>query len=649
MKLTLAKDLRLPLDAVTQTIAILAKRRAGKSYTMRRLVEQLFKAGQQVVLVDPKGDQWGVRSAADGKAPGLPIVILGGERGDVPLEPSGGEVVAKLVVEERVSVLLDVSLFRKHEVATFMTAFLENLYRLKAKEIYRTPVMLVIDEADAVAPQKPQKGEERMLGAAEDIVRRGGQRGIGCILVTQRSAVLNKNVLTQAQMLVALRTIAPQDLAAMDAWIQVHGTPEQRKTLMESLPSLPVGDAWFWSPGWPTTDGIFQRVHVLPIETFDSGATPKPGEKRIEPKHAADVDLDALKRQMAATIEKAKADDPRELRKQIADLKKEIAGKVSLAPSKEKTKPVLTDADRELLKALGGDLREFVEAIATRADLMLNSIAERAKAEIDKASGEWIAGIDKRRALFLDHFGKTRLQKILDKLEVVSPKFAGRPADHRREALQSSRRSSSDASRTANVPRRSVSASSGDPSDLPAQVWKRYAAGAAVEASWPELQAIVEGRVLRLGTYGDPAAIPFEVWKMLLASAASWLAYTHAWKRCDPRFKTICMASVDTIDEFHAAHLAGWRTFRVRGRRDDLIEIQNITARNKPYSQPLEFVCPASDEAQHVTTCADCRLCRGTSSPARSVAIYPHGKPTTLKAYGIKVDFFRQRSEAQPA
>lgn len=65
-------NLSLPLDLVTQTIAILAKRRAGKSYTMRRLVEQLFNAGQQVVLVDPKGDQWGIRSSADGKKPGLP-------------------------------------------------------------------------------------------------------------------------------------------------------------------------------------------------------------------------------------------------------------------------------------------------------------------------------------------------------------------------------------------------------------------------------------------------------------------------------------------------------------------------------------------------------------------------------------------------
>lgn len=334
MKLKISKDISLPLDIVTQTIAILAKRRAGKSYTMRKLVEQLLIAHQQVVLVDPKGDQWGIRSAADGKRPGFPIVILGGEHGDAPLEASGGEVVAKLVVQERVSVLLDLSAFRKHEVATFMTAFLENLYRLKAQEAYRTPVMLVIDEADAIAPQKPQKGEERMLGAAEDIVRRGGQRGIGCALITQRSAVLNKNVLTQAQMLIVLRTIAPQDLAAMKAWVDVHGTAEEGQELMDSLPSLPIGDAWFWSPGWPTAEGIFQRSHVLPIETFDSGATPKPGEKPVVPKNLADVDLEALKKQMAATIEKAKNDDPKLLRKRIAELEKE-KGKTSAADPKQ--------------------------------------------------------------------------------------------------------------------------------------------------------------------------------------------------------------------------------------------------------------------------------------------------------------------------
>ena len=328
--LHIAHGFYLPLEAVTQSIGILAKRRAGKSFTARRLCEQLIHAGQQTVIIDPKGDWWGIRSSADGKSPGLPVVILGGEHGDLPLEVNACEIVANLVVKERVHVLLDLSLLRKNEVAKFMggelgsqrQGFLEAVYRLKAREEFRTPMMLAIDEADAIAPQNPFKGEERMLGAIEDIVRRGGQRGIGCTLVTQRSAVLNKNVLTQIQVLVAMRTIAPQDLKAMNAWIDVHGTIDQRKILMESLPSLPVGDAWFWSPGWPTDEGIFKRVHVLPIETFDSGATPKPGEKRIEPKNLADVDLDVLSRQMAETIERAKADDPRELKKQICGAEK---------------------------------------------------------------------------------------------------------------------------------------------------------------------------------------------------------------------------------------------------------------------------------------------------------------------------------------
>jgi hypothetical protein len=35
-------------------------------------------------------------------------------------------------------------------------------------------------------------------------------------------ALLNKDVLTQVEVLVALRTIAPQDRAAIDAWIQAH-------------------------------------------------------------------------------------------------------------------------------------------------------------------------------------------------------------------------------------------------------------------------------------------------------------------------------------------------------------------------------------------------------------------------------------------
>jgi CRP-like cAMP-binding protein len=382
--LAIAEGLHLPLELVTETFAIVAKRRVGKSYTARRIAEQLFRADLQIVVVDPKGDWWGIRSDADGKGPGLPILILGGEHGDVPLEAGSGELVAKLVVEERVSLLLDLSLFRKSEVATFMTAFGETLYRLKAREEFRSPVMLLLDEADAVAPQKPQHGEERMLGAVEDIVRRGGQRGIGCGLITQRSAVLNKNVLTQSQLLIALRTIAPQDLKAMDAWIDVHGTTEQRAMLMESLPSLPRGDAWFWSPGWPTDEGLFKRVHVLPIETFDSGATPKAGEKRVEPKKRADVDVEALRRQMAETIERKKATDPKLLQARIRELEAQLGkaakANASNAPQMHQPRekrvevPILKDGHVARLEALAVKAAKASEDLRTAASDALAAV-----------------------------------------------------------------------------------------------------------------------------------------------------------------------------------------------------------------------------------------------------------------------------------
>jgi hypothetical protein len=246
-------------------------------------------------------------------------------------------------------------------------------------------MMLLIDEADAIAPQKPQKGEERMLGAAEDIVRRGGQRGIGCTLITQRSAVLNKNVLTQIQVLITLRTIAPQDLAALDAWIDVHGTPEERKALMESLPALPTGDAWIWSPGWPTAEGIFEHVHILPIETFDSGATPKPGEKRVEPKNLADVDLEALQRQMAATIERAKAEDPRELRRRIGGLEAELRKR----PAAAAVDPAVLQRIREEGKALAlAEMERVQEAKMAQLRAIISTVCTELGKALNLLNGE---------------------------------------------------------------------------------------------------------------------------------------------------------------------------------------------------------------------------------------------------------------------
>jgi hypothetical protein len=198
-KLRLSPDLALPEDAVTQTFAILAKRGAGKTYTGLVLVEELLGAGAQVVVVDPVGVCWGLRAAANGKDPGLPIVVMGGDHGDVPLEATAGKVVAEFVVDTRSSVVLDLALLRKGDQVRFMTDFAETLYHRN-----RAPLHLLLDEADAFAPQRDTRnavatriprirhpGESRR-GDAEEIGPRPRRVGDGAAGVKDTGGRMTK-------------------------------------------------------------------------------------------------------------------------------------------------------------------------------------------------------------------------------------------------------------------------------------------------------------------------------------------------------------------------------------------------------------------------------------------------------------------------
>lgn len=389
------KAFTLPADLVTQTAAVLAKKGSGKSYTAAVMAEELLDAGQQVVIIDPTGAHWGLRSSADGKSAGFPIVVVGGDHADLPLEEGAGEILARAVVERRFSAILDVSLLRKGAATRFLGAFFEALYRLN-----RAPLHLICDEADVYAPQKPFAEEARTLGAIEDIVRRGRIRGIGCTLITQRPAVLSKNVLTQAELLIALRVAHPKDIDAIMEWVNVHGDPKQAEKMVESLPSLPIGTAWFWSPGW---GDIFERVQVRARRTFDSGATPKAGQAVKAPKVLAEIDVEKLGAEIKATVEKAKADDPAELKRTIAQLRKDLT---AAQASKPAPTVKVSDSKSLTLKAELSRYRRALEAavkiiVKVKAiDFDLGSVNSQAALEqaITAAVSQVTAPIEKRVA-----------------------------------------------------------------------------------------------------------------------------------------------------------------------------------------------------------------------------------------------------------
>lgn len=77
-------EFTLPLDYVTQSATILAKRGAGKTYTTAVITEQLLECGQIPVIIDPTGAHWGLKSSADGTKPGYPVYVFGGDHADPP-------------------------------------------------------------------------------------------------------------------------------------------------------------------------------------------------------------------------------------------------------------------------------------------------------------------------------------------------------------------------------------------------------------------------------------------------------------------------------------------------------------------------------------------------------------------------------------
>lgn len=379
-KLRIAKGLTLPIDLVTQKVAIMGRTGSGKTYAAMKLAELLLAAGAQVVALDPVGVWYGLRLSADGKSEGFPLPVLGGPAGDIPLEPTAGALIADLVVDEGASLVVDVSFFRKNQRTQFMTDFAEQLLHRKKRS--RSALHLMIEEAQTFIPQKAFKGTERLLGAMEDLVKIGRNYGIGATMVTQRPQAVNKDALNQAEALFVFQTSGPHERKAIESWIVEHGL--EREEYMDSIPSLPTGECWVYSPSWL---GVLERVKVLPKTTFDASATPEFGvgdEENLQT--LAPVDLKALEKAMAATIEKAKAEDPKELRKRIKELERAVARAEQSAPAPEVQRvevPILDDETKEATRlyasALSAAAETFEAGLRDLADELLPAVQEGAK------------------------------------------------------------------------------------------------------------------------------------------------------------------------------------------------------------------------------------------------------------------------------
>lgn len=346
----------VPVDVVTQKLAFLGRTGSGKSYAASKLAEGMHDAGAQLVVLDPVGIWYGVRLGKDGKSPGLPIPVFGGLHGDIPLEPTAGALIADLVVDRGISVVLDVSQFEHDsEKARFAAAFADRFFfRKKAAP---SAVHVFLEECQEFVPQNPQKGEERMLHAFTRLEKLGRNFGIGVSLITQRPQEVNKKALNMTECLFAFQMRGPQERKTVEDWADVHGVDLDIKAL---LPQLAVGNAHASSPQWLR---IAEVVRFDEKRTFDTSATPQVGKRSVV-RELAPIDLEKIQTEMAATLERAKAEDPKELQRRIRELEAEL-----------KKKPAAAAADPAAIE------RAVDEATRLQREYNLNLHAQLGRAE----------------------------------------------------------------------------------------------------------------------------------------------------------------------------------------------------------------------------------------------------------------------------
>ena len=282
----------LPPAALDERLAIVGTSGSGKTYAAKGMIERLIGGGARVCVVDPLGVWWGLRHAADGIAPSSsPVVVFGGRHADVPLTPGMGAALGRLVGTYPLACVVDVAdLGSAAARRAFMTAFTEALYSSNTE-----PLHLVLDEADLWAPQRVQLDGYDLLGRIEEIVRRGRVRGFVPWLITQRPAVLHKDVLSQADILVSMKLTSSQDRAAIGRWIEGQADRNEGRRILAALPRLARGEGWVWAPA----DGVLQRVMFPRIQTFDSSGAPRREVRSSPPGPVAPVDVLALQAALA--------------------------------------------------------------------------------------------------------------------------------------------------------------------------------------------------------------------------------------------------------------------------------------------------------------------------------------------------------------
>jgi DNA helicase HerA-like ATPase len=187
-------------DILGESITVLGIKGSGKTNTAAVLAEEILPH-VPMTIIDPEGEYYGLKER-------YPLLIAGsGKQVEFQVAVERAAALATFAYQNRLSIILDLSNFRKGERHDFLTAYLGALWTV-ASEL-RQPHFLLLEEARQFIPQQDRSELRDLL---TDYALMGRKRGIGLIIVNQRSSNIAKDVLTQAGILLLHRVAHAADM-----------------------------------------------------------------------------------------------------------------------------------------------------------------------------------------------------------------------------------------------------------------------------------------------------------------------------------------------------------------------------------------------------------------------------------------------------
>lgn len=305
-------------DIASQGNAILGIRDSGKTWAAILLAEKLITAGIPIIAFDPIGRWRHLGTPGTGK--GFPIVVAGGEHGDLPLTPQSAPEIVRAAMRERVSLVLDLysmELSKADWRRIVASAVQTLLYENKAHGLRH----LFIEEAAEFCPQIVGPDAGKVYDQIERLARMGGNALLGYTLINQRAEQVNKAVLELCDNLLLFRQKGKNSLTSLSKWLDI-GSAAQGKEIIGSLPTLPQGTCWIWAAG---TDHPV-KVKMPGIQTFSPDRRSQHGAAGKAMPARVDVGkfVEGMKGALEKVLAEAAANDPAVLKRRIAELERQV-------------------------------------------------------------------------------------------------------------------------------------------------------------------------------------------------------------------------------------------------------------------------------------------------------------------------------------